>query len=663
MDNLELLLKDFGEYSQKMLNIKAKGDKVGDEEWEKQLSYHFATMDLDLFPEEKLVWWGGKEGFMPEVSIGKPGDYLPIREDYGKLKEFIGGTLDRGKVHAGGGTHGDTSRETDTSDYVVWLHRRNSNKTFKANLEKAVTEILQVEFGRKFKPVDTTPSLAEGRERIQRWYKGDVDNWLHSMLRNEHYESALWRLGLNVNVSDEDLPITQKFEKEAKTTERLITLEEVLKTYGGSKESLTDSFKQGHFSNVRVLHPEEMSAGFKKELLEWHTQKVAFSDAVRKYSPQFNRLTGLLEVISQLGGQGVFKDVYAQLKQQAEHKFMIDSPPVKFDYSSIDVYRSILIALSAVQKGKELEQFWLDNIKKCPGPERVIASINGLLTMHKTQSARAELLPEMLGALRERGNDTDKLYQNFVLNGFYRDENMLEDITNHVASLCGFRGQFRHLGKKNCNLDILSGTDIQGHSRAFTFMRYSPEGIFNLEAVLELATGKILGSQELADTINAYINETGYQVNGKLAVTSLEGRQILGNDSKTAISENGGLNGWYEGIIGLNYTRFPFVYNPTDGTLLVAKPNDSVNLMFGHKKGWAERRTGFDKIKSTELNSFKPSTELGNMFNDLVAAKRKERLMGDAVYTLEKSFDHNTPKYLSDIISDVLVARKDGLSA
>ena len=161
---LDLLLKDFGDTSRKAFDIRNKKKKIPEDDFEKDLMYSMALDDLKFFDEEGLVWYDGREGYMPEVPIGKPEDYLSIRDDYIALKNFIGRTLDKGKVHAGGGTHGDSSRETNCADYITWLYKNNSNKEFKDAFETGVFALLEDSFKKKYVELDISSSLKKEQD-------------------------------------------------------------------------------------------------------------------------------------------------------------------------------------------------------------------------------------------------------------------------------------------------------------------------------------------------------------------------------------------------------------------------------------------------------------------------------------------------------------------
>src|SRR4030042_7184366 len=100
MEGLDVLLQDFGKISEKAFELRDKRDSLEKEDFDRSLAYFAALNDSRFFDDEGLVWYDGREGYMPEVPIGNPEDYLIIRDDYDALKGFVAKTLDKGKVHA-----------------------------------------------------------------------------------------------------------------------------------------------------------------------------------------------------------------------------------------------------------------------------------------------------------------------------------------------------------------------------------------------------------------------------------------------------------------------------------------------------------------------------------------------------------------------------------
>lgn len=660
MVGLELVLQDFGEISRKAFELRDK-EKASRGDAMESLAYSMSLHDLRFYDDDKLVWWDGREGFMPEKPIGNPDNYLVIRDDYQALKSFIASTVDRGKVHAGGGTHGDTSRETNCADYISWLHQNNQNQDFRRTVERATTELLAEAFQREYTAPNVQPALEREEQSFQRIYDGSNDKWLGLMLHRDTLHSALWRLGLDSIMTDEDRKFKARFETEVKKTERPITLEEILDQYSGTKEQLTQSFNDGRFSDVMKPHYDEMPDQFKAELREWHKRNQAMRQAVREYSPQFNRLIGLLDVASSIGKHDErFAELYGILRQKAEVRFMADSPAIAHHYSATDIYRSILVALASVQQGTKLQQFWLDNVRSDSSSDRVIVSVHGALTMYNSPEARRQLIPSVLANIQQRGYDLDKGYQRHTGIGFYSEENLLDDIVGHITHLCFNRRTFSHLDQDNATLDFLQEREVRQGEYTFRFNRYTTQGTEVLEATFDLKQDRIEGDGQLEKSVRAYLQK-GYELPSNVWVTSLEGRKINRTDSKVVDASGQELDGQYEGIVGLNHTHFRFVYNPDSQTVLLSEPLDSRCTLFGRSGGWEESRMGLDKVeKQVPYSQFQAVAQAGERVNQLVAERRKSAL-GDSLFGLDKKLTDDIAPYLATVIKDRLIQNSDGL--
>ncbi|HCW32112.1 MAG: hypothetical protein UT36_C0002G0008 [Candidatus Peregrinibacteria bacterium GW2011_GWF2_39_17] len=653
---IAVLQEDFGGVSRAAFELQANerashGDAI------ETMGYAMALSDLRLDEEGRFVWYDGREGFMSENPIGKPEDYLEIRDDQKALRNFVGKILDRGRVHAGGGTRGDIPRETNCADYVTWLHKYNDNQAFRINLELAVFELLGEEFDRKFVPLDVNFEVESAQKEYLVPYFGSVCS----------VEEAQRRMGLDHNgLDEEDREFKDLFVEEMKKTERPITREEYIAGFEGSEEDKIKQFETGEpAQRYRIVHFEETSPEFKALLKDRQIKKCAQEAAVRKFSPQFNRLIGLLDVVASVGEHDPkFAEVYALLKQKAEGKFMMDSPTIAHNYSATDIYRSVLIALSSVQQGDELQSFWLDNVKNDPKAQRVIVSVHGLLTTIEDQDARRRQIPALLAQLKERKFDMDEGYRNFsgMGIGFYFDENFLSDVLRYITALCYSGDTFHHLDKEVGALDFLQGRQIGVGNYDFGFVRFTPEGERELSASFDLADDSVSGNVELEKTIRAYFDRNGYELPNGVQVTSLEGHKISSGETRIVDAGEVNVDGLHEGFIGLNHTHFAFLYDEMSGTVLLAEPKDSHSVMFGVRGGWTERRKGLDKVKGKIPHvQFQDLASLRERVDVEIAKKREGGWMGDSLYSLDGKLSDDLAPQLVSVIQGRLIQNGDGL--
>lgn len=651
---IAVLQQDFAEVSRRAFELQEQ-ERASREDPMESMGFAMALTDLMFDEEGRFVWYDGREGFMPEVPIGKPDDYLEIREDYDALKGFVAKTLDRGRVHAGGGTHGDTSRETNCADYVIWLHEHNDNQTFRQNLERAVFELLGQEFDREFVPLDVDSELEQEQERYRPPYFSNVCS----------VDEALYRIGLQHNVhSEEDRKFRDMFVEEMRKTERPITQEEYVAGFGGREEDKIRQFESGEPARqYKVVHFEETPPEFQAALKDWLVKRKAMEEAVRKFSPQFNRLIGLLDTVASVGKHDPrFAEAYALLRQKAEERFMMDSPAIAHHYSATDIYKRVLVALSSVQQSDELQSFWLDNIENDPDAQRVIASVHGLLTTAEDQETRRRQIPALLARLKQRQFDMDKSYERLSGIGFYSDANFLQDVLRHLTALCYSEDTFHHLTKEEGTLDFLQDRRVGEGNYDFRFARFTPEGESELSASFDLAGDSVGGSAELEAAIRAYFDRNGYELPNDVCVTSLEGRKINGSETRIVEAGEANVDGLYEGFVGLNHTHFAFLYNEANGTVLLAKPTKSNTVMFGVSEGWTERRRGLDKIESRlPYDQFQNLANVGEGVNAAIGEKKKGGWLGDSLYSLEGKLSDTLSPHLISVIQGRLIRNGDGL--
>lgn len=592
-----------------------------------------------------IAWYGEGEGSREE-PIGKPEDYLEIRDDFAALQGFIGRTLDRGRIFRGVGGHAPTEDETNTADYIKWLHKYSENPEFKGNLEKAVVGLLEDELSRDFVPYD----YATGRERAEDNFRivegGSIDRYGRLVFAGDLHD-ALWRAGLDHPETAEDVKFKKRFEEEMGKTLRPLTLEESLsRSYTRTEEDRQRSINiYEQFQKDRpVVHFSETSPEFKVAFQERHLDGIARRNAVEAFTPQFNRLVGLLGIVAEAGEQNNgFAKAYDVLKQRAEMGFSQKFPSLRYSRSQADIYNHELIALSAVQPRGELQRFWLNNIEADPNPNRVITSVHGLLAVFDSQGERQRQIPQILQALQGRGYDVDrKRYYEAI--GFIFDENLLEQTLAHLRNMCFDKDAFFHLDKEHAALNVLDDRKIEPGVYSFQMQRFTPDGTRVLSATYDLDADAVQGDTELEGAVRSYF-EKGYELPNDVWVTSLEGR--MGNDKK------------YEGILGIDYSYFPFIYDRTEATVLLAEPIETRTTIFGRHGEWEERRIGLERLP--EQAKFMPLSEIGQVVHEVVETKRANRAIGDSIYTLDGKLSTVVEPHMKAVIEARLIKHRDGL--
>lgn len=394
----------------------------------------------------------------------------------------------------------------------------------------------------------------------------------------------------------------------------------------------------------------------------------------QKSAPQFNRLVGLLDVVSIVGKpDNGFAEAYADLAQKAREGFMRDAPTLRYGYDrangQANIYNNILSALARIQKNDELRDLWLRNIKEGQFG-RVFESVYGLLGAYKTKRRKREQIPAVLAKLQEKGWHLDPAKIDTYPPINIDDENLLKEIVGHAVSLTYWSGEvspwdklarrFNHLDKRASSLDILIRRSVEDGEYHFTFTRYTPKGRQGLKATYDLRTDKTFGDAQLENTIRVYFDD-GYEIGDKIKVTSLEGRRIMGNKTTIVEADNQKVNGLYEGLVGLNYALIPFLYDAASGMVLLAEPPDSMGEG-SYSGGWTGRRIGLGNVTAKiPYAEFKPVSQFAQRVEELYQKTNPVGYPRFLLWPLNERLSDKTASPLSLVISSRLVKAEDGL--
>ncbi len=655
-DQIAVVLTDFSKFSRKAFAVyeKHEGKSVfqpGDNQPRRR--------DSLIYYPNGLVWFGEGEG-AEETPIGSPADYLEVINDAVKLTDFVGRTLDRGRIFRGVGGHASTEGETNPADYISWLHRHSENADFRRTLEGIVVDLLKGELDREFAPYDYEAGMHKAVKDFQR-FDGDIEKYGQSVMTRD-LQDALWRADLDYPDTPKDIEFKRYFEEEMGKTVRPRTLEEYLDSRIGSavvdaevRARITQDYELE--KDRGVVHFPETSPEFKEAFQQRYLDKKARGDAVRKFTPQFNRLIGLLDVVRTEGKpDNRFAEAYEVLKQRAQEGFFKDAL-----IEGGNIYNHLLLALNTVQQGADLRDFWLNNIAKDSNLSRVITYVHGLLTGYDTREQKRQQIPAILEQLQKRGYDVDRTLF-YGVNALIFDENLLAKIFDHITNLCFRRGMFYHLNKDQTALDFLQNRNVGNGQFDFRFTRCTPEGENEMTVHYDLEEDRVTGDSKLDQSVRAYF-ERGYELPNDVWVTSLEGRKIEGQDTKIIDAEDQNLTGSYEGVIGLNSSHFPFVYNPETGQVLLSEPLKTRLVLFSSGGSWEEGRLGLDTIKNRVPHTqFTTIGETAHAVHELANRKRTERHLGDSIYDLDGKLSDETALHLATVIRIRLVKFQDGLT-
>lgn len=320
---LEVVVKDFGKASKVAFMALDCRERNRLERWNQITERaYFGYQD---FYKNGIVWYGGDEG-PSRKSLGKPEDYIKIRDDYGKLKKFLSKLLGKGKVSAGTNRF-DSITETRTSDYAIWLYKFSEHKPFKKNFQKAITELLTKELNRRFKKY----SYEKGMETALRHFKNVYKKDLYRIFYDESLESSMQRQGID---DCKDKKFVRLYKRELKKT--------IKKDERGFEKT-----------NFRKTSKE-----FKEKFKEFYLDKEAKHWAMWDFRPQFGRLLELFKVVYHIG-RPTFANLEPILKEKVDQKWYEDAPtltPFVYYQSLSNINASLRLAYDSVKEEEKCQR-------------------------------------------------------------------------------------------------------------------------------------------------------------------------------------------------------------------------------------------------------------------------------------------------------------------
>jgi len=647
----EIIKADFPILVRKIVQIRTP--ELWDPTWDKERVKNQAELSDNKLLQQ--YWFDGTKNNPngDETYIGTPEDYIKIKDNFDELYKFYNETLDKGIVGAGHGGIFDTYHPSNHAEYIGWLYNNSENIAFRKNIETITLELLKVEIGKEFNPPDVDSARKSVEEYLLKDYGGSKIEWFNN-LRKDGVFPIVDRIDFDPN-NKNDIELKKKLEEEIKKVTRPITLEEVLSRYSGSKEENEKSFYEGHFKDVIRIDFEKMSDDFKEKIWDRYLEAAAKREASnqRNYSPQFVRLTGLLDIIKSIGKHdNNFRDIYDILRPKAFEKFMIDAPNIQYEASfGYNLYENLLIALIKVQPENELQIFWEDNLLNDKNADRLLLHVNGLARMSDLPKDRKKLTPRILEILE---------YRNF-LEGMEHSNGreVMEMITDHLGWILyperSLRGTFHNFDKTNGTLDYLDDMKEENGQYSFNFSRFTRKEHTYLSAKYDVIKDSFEGDNELEISVKKYFENEGYKLPNEMIVNSIQGRKIVDSNTKVVKNEDNFLTGKYEGILTISFQNYPFIYDLESNSILIAQKTDIHPLDYiGENKLY--------KIKSPkDYSEFMPLSEFGKKLYEYVENQRKLGWTGGYGTDLYSKFSEDNYHPLLKIIKAVLIDQKKGL--
>lgn len=669
-EGIAILEQDFGAFTSRAIAANKafyrgfSGEEFGEPKPGSELVYGRRAYRFD---ESGVVWFKGQKDKYDGEPYGRPADYLQIRDNYDSLKIFIAQKLDDGRIDTSTSGHGGSPDETNPAEYISFMCTASESGSFKGNVRRAVIELLGAELDRQFEPLDYQSARKEVEDFENKLYKGrEQDRFAH--LSREDLRGAFWRLGLDYPADERGIKMKQRVEEELGRTERPMTLDEYMVIYGGTDEQkrtgYEESVKTGRLRGV--VHIEETSEEFRQDLSEFLIDVKAQRKAAEKFGPQFNRLVGLLELVrASRTAVADFGSLYPALLQKAQERFYFDEPDLPMGIRSINLYNQVLLALLSVQSGDALRDFWLQNISLDPNSQRVITSVLGVMAMRSQSDGRKSEIPGIVAAIQGRASSIDIVQPTRTMPWFFFEETIRTRVFDLVAETCYGGKIFHHYNQDTGTLDFLrSAEDFSVGKYTYEFDRYSAIRESAAAVIYDVATDTFEGDQTYLDSVKHCIDETGLELPGDVAVTSLVGRKI-GKADETRIVDLVYSDGTdlYEGVIELNHVPLPFLYNASQRSIRIGvKSLRESSRFFAGRDSWNRSKFKPEDIKEKVSEADLATLEhAGPMIDAYAQEVRDNRTIRAAIFDLEGKVNAELEPHIVNILHSHLVTNAQDL--
>jgi hypothetical protein len=572
-----------------------------------------------LVRPDGVVWFDGSTDIWGNVA--DPQDYVPIREDYEKLKQFLGKILDGGRISTGNTKSGID--EVNPADYAVWMYQFSENPTFRQNFERAAVEILTEEFGRE-RPSLSDVEEAVVQETMERLRSQDLES-------HETPEAYVRNLVQEWGENARDPPSGVK------------------RFYGNPKNFWLWS-RESTGGSVKVKEREELATELTE--IDWSPEKISGEVMQRLLSVygrgvehrsrkdnhnidnavqgEYNRLIGSIDIVRLLAERQEDSAIVTQghnILNGHRDDTTLGEDRVFDNYSSIVNLPDLVLETLAYSQPKDgsMREFWLKRMRAEKVRDRYLTAARGLMWSGDESEVKNHV-PEVLKILRQRKWKLGKPLKGKYERAENSDEGTFDMHLRGLAQIAVGSLHYLHdkLHKKSESLDVIVDEDVSAPGVArYQILRVSPNGYEETAATHKVGDGSIEGDDLSQRTVRDYRQNKGLPVLKDVQLTSLQARQIQSTSKMRLIKPEGhDLSGSYEGVAGLNNVLFPFVYDPSGGTLLLGDPVERM-LTLGEMGQW-EKDVGFDEF-NTRVSHSKLHTldELGQVISKKVKGYKK----------------------------------------
>lgn len=294
--------------------------------------WHRRTGTLAIHTPD-LFWYGGEKSPLLTLElIGRPKDYLTIRDDPQALKKFLADTLDQGRQEVGySGGHGGSYPETvNFSDYLIWLYRNSKYRPFRASFRETATTLLEeeLETGVRPFPIEMGREAARKNQEFHEQLvaaktpeeRAAIDAYYDFQKTKPIKEAEMQYEMVRIDPSDpREVAFKARFEEEFAR----------LKVVGEwrGREGL-------EIANFNQASPEFRELAAARQL-----EREAQRTAMCEYRPLLNRLMGLLDIFEQLAKpNNGFARGLSLIQTKAREGFYKDVLPWQYRGRRYDIY-------------------------------------------------------------------------------------------------------------------------------------------------------------------------------------------------------------------------------------------------------------------------------------------------------------------------------------
>ncbi|MBS3168813.1 hypothetical protein J4216_06810 [Candidatus Woesearchaeota archaeon] len=237
-----------------------------------------------------------------------------------------------------------------------------------------------------------------------------------------------------------------------------------------------------------------MSEEFKFKTAMYYVKNRAVSTALPKFTLQYNRLVGLLEIVKNVGNtENEFSEIYELLKDKIFSGSFKLVPDLMYDFAHLNIYNELVSAVSVLEKNHEFRDFWLENVKT--NPEFYSYTF---ISSYKNREEKKQQIPFLLEKLKS-----------------VTDDSALDFVLRYVIAEIDRNFKAHVFDKENFSLYALNDAKIEGEHCFLNVTKYSTGQITDINCVYNVQRMEIISPEykishlkKLGDIFLHYQSET-----------------------------------------------------------------------------------------------------------------------------------------------------------